>query len=136
MLLAEEPRNGYQLMQELSQRSQGQWRPSAGSIYPALQQLEDEGLATAEDKVFQLTDAGKKYLADHGGEMQAPWEEMAGAADDEVVSLMNVMRQAGEAAMQVAQSGNANQLAEARKVLTAARRSLYRLLAEDDAGQA
>ena len=43
-LLAEEPRNGYQLIQELTERSGGVWRPSPGSIYPALQQLEDEGL--------------------------------------------------------------------------------------------
>src|SRR5215210_86537 len=44
VLLAEEPRNGYQLMQEIEERSDGVWRPSPGSVYPALQQLEDEGL--------------------------------------------------------------------------------------------
>src|SRR4051794_39858108 len=44
LLLAEEPRNGYQIMQELEERSEGMWRPSPGSVYPALQQLEDEGL--------------------------------------------------------------------------------------------
>src|SRR5918997_3263983 len=44
VLLDEEPRNGYQLMQEIEERSDGAWRPSPGSIYPALQQLEDEGL--------------------------------------------------------------------------------------------
>ena len=47
-LLAEEPRNGYQLMQEIERRSDGAWRPSPGSVYPALQQLEDEGLIRAE----------------------------------------------------------------------------------------
>ena len=43
-LLAEEPPNGYQIIQEISERSGGVWRPSPGSVYPALQQLEDEGL--------------------------------------------------------------------------------------------
>ena len=44
LLLAEEPRNGYQIMQEVQERSDGVWSPSPGSVYPALQQLEDEGL--------------------------------------------------------------------------------------------
>ena len=47
-LLAEEPRNGYQLIQEIAERSGGVWQPSPGSVYPALQQLEDEGLIQAE----------------------------------------------------------------------------------------
>ena len=61
-LLAEEPMHGYQVMQELGERTGGRWRPSAGSIYPTLQQLEDEGLVTAEDRdgrqTFALTDSG------------------------------------------------------------------------------
>src|SRR6185503_9728292 len=48
-LLAEQPRNGYQIMQELEQRSRGAWRPSPGSVYPALQQLEDEGLVRVQE---------------------------------------------------------------------------------------
>ena len=63
-LLAEEPRNGYRLMQEIEHRSDGVWRPSPGSVYPALQQLEDEGLVRSEEtegrKLFQLTDAGRE----------------------------------------------------------------------------
>ena len=66
LLLAEEPRNGYQLMQEIESRSDGVWRPSPGSVYPALSQLEDEGLVRAEEgspgKVFALTDAGRKHV--------------------------------------------------------------------------
>src|SRR5919202_2223391 len=62
VLLAEEPRNGYGLMQEIEQRSGGAWRPSPGSVYPALQQLGDEGLVRSETRdggnVFELTDAG------------------------------------------------------------------------------
>ena len=67
LLLAEEPRNGYQIMQEVEERSDGVWRPSPGSVYPALQQLEDEGLIRSEEsdgrKLFALTDAGRKVVA-------------------------------------------------------------------------
>src|SRR5580693_6737018 len=66
LLLAEEPRNGYQIMQEVGERSEGAWRPSPGSTYPALQQLEDEGLIRSEEhdgrKLFALTDAGKEHV--------------------------------------------------------------------------
>ena len=67
LLLAEEPRNGYQLMQEIEERSGGRWRPSPGSVYPALSQLEDEGLVRWPSKVepgrvFEITDAGREHL--------------------------------------------------------------------------
>src|SRR6202163_3162059 len=68
LLLAEEPRNGYQIMQEVEERSDGVWRPSPGSVYPALQQLEDEGLIRSEEtdgrKLFVLTEAGQAYVAE------------------------------------------------------------------------
>jgi DNA-binding PadR family transcriptional regulator len=67
LLLADEPRNGYGLMQAIEERSGGLWRPSPGSIYPTLSQLEDEGLirAVAADsgKVYELTDAGRQVVA-------------------------------------------------------------------------
>src|SRR3954454_19201335 len=69
VLLAEEPRNGYGLMQEIESRSGGAWRPSPGSVYPALQQLEDEGLVRATDaagrKAFELTDEGRAYVTEN-----------------------------------------------------------------------
>src|SRR6202008_1762144 len=65
-LLAEEPRNGYQLMQEIERRSEGVWRPSPGSVYPALQQLEDEGLVQPAEsegkKAYELTAEGREYV--------------------------------------------------------------------------
>ncbi len=67
-LLAEEPRNGYQLMQEIEERSGGVWRPSPGAIYP-LSQLEDEGLVTAtkqgSGRTFELTDEGRAHVEEH-----------------------------------------------------------------------
>ncbi len=76
LLLAEEPRNGYQIMQEVEERSDGFWRPSPGSVYPALQQLEDEGLIRSEEiegrKLFRLTDAGEAQLKDRGEDARRP----------------------------------------------------------------
>ena len=131
LLLAEQPRNGYQIMQELEQRSQGTWRPSPGSVYPALQQLEDEGLIIAENKLYALTEAGKKYVAEHADELP-PWEEFAEAAGDDVMGLMQLIRDAGAAAIQVVHHGDSKQISEARKVLMQTRRALYKILSESD----
>jgi DNA-binding PadR family transcriptional regulator len=135
-LLAEQPRNGYQIMQELEQRSQGMWRPSPGSVYPALQQLEDEGLVKAQEsgagRVFMLTEQGQAYVKEHREEVEAPWESMSSAAGEGMLDFMNLMRSIGTAAMQIATGGTAPQVAQARKVLAETRRALYRILAEDD----
>src|SRR5258708_10997912 len=82
-LLAEEPMNGYQIIQEISERSGGVWRASPGSIYPALQQMEDEGLITAEAgeggrRAYQLTEDGRAYAAAHPDELRAPWDVVTG----------------------------------------------------------
>jgi DNA-binding PadR family transcriptional regulator len=134
-LLAEQARNGYQIMQELEQRSGGVWRPSPGSVYPALQQLEDEGLVRAADsgggRVFELTERGRSYVKEHASELSAPWGAMSSAAGDDVVSMIHLCRQLGIAAVQVVRAGNAAQIAEARKIVGEARRALYRLVAED-----
>jgi DNA-binding PadR family transcriptional regulator len=133
-LLAEEPRNGYQLMQEIERRSEGVWRPSPGSVYPALQQLEDEGLVRAEEtdgrKLFHLTDAGRAAAeALEGG---APWDVASESVDADVWELFNVGRQVGMAVFQISQAGTEQQVAAARDVLTNARRALYGILAENE----
>ena len=132
-LLAEEPMHGYQIINELEARSGGRWRPSAGSIYPTLQQLEDEGLVRAEERdgrrVFTLTEAGRKAAeasTTRGG--AAPW----GATDEDGASLRNLLVQVAAATVQIGQVGSPELTVEARKVLTETRRSLYRLLAEDE----
>jgi DNA-binding PadR family transcriptional regulator len=136
-LLAEQPRNGYQIMQELESRSRGVWRPSPGAVYPALSQLEDEGLIKADDsgsgKVFVLTERGRKEAA-RAGENDAPWEAVSDAAGSDVPEMFHLLKQVGAAALQVAQAGSAAQIAEARKILAGTRKALYRLLAEDGAG--
>jgi DNA-binding PadR family transcriptional regulator len=135
-LLAEEPRNGYQIMQEVQERSEGAWHPSPGSVYPALQQLEDEGLIRSEEddgrKRFVLTDAGKEYLDQRDPEARAPWEQFAGEFSNQAAELGKLMREVAFAFAQVMRTGSEGQMSEARKVLIAARRDLYRILADGD----
>jgi DNA-binding PadR family transcriptional regulator len=135
-LLAEEPRNGYQLIQEIEERSGGEWRPSPGAVYPALQQLTDEGLIEAEEqegrRVFRLSDSGRAYAEAHPDEMNAPWEAMTSDVRDDVRDLFATAAKTGAAVMQIVHTGDENQVAEARKILTEARRRLYRLLADDE----
>jgi DNA-binding PadR family transcriptional regulator len=136
LLLAEEPRNGYQIMQEVQERSDGIWRPSPGSVYPALQQLEDEGLIRSEErdgrKLFALTDAGRAYLEERGSDQPAPWEKMSGGVSDEAHELGAIMREVAFAFAQVMRSGSEAQMEKAREVLTAVRRDLYRILADGE----
>jgi DNA-binding PadR family transcriptional regulator len=79
LLLAEEPMHGYQLMQAITERTSGAWRPSPGAVYPTLSQLEDEGLidtvAQGGRKLATLTDAGQAYLQTHGDTMPDPFAE-------------------------------------------------------------
>lgn len=131
-LLAEEPMHGYQIIQELTERTEGVWRPSPGSVYPTLQQLEDEELivpAASETgkRVFALTDAGREAAA----ASPAPWAEVAGEADDALVALRDLALQVLDATRQVAAAGSAAQLEAAQTILRDARKALYRLLADE-----
>jgi DNA-binding PadR family transcriptional regulator len=136
LLLAEEPRNGYQIMQEVQERSGGVWSPSPGSVYPALQQLEDEGLIRTEEgdgrKLFALTDEGRALLADRGADRPAPWEQTGDGAG-EAHQLGRLMREVASAFVQVMRTGSGSQMAKARDVLAGTRRDLYRILADGDA---
>jgi DNA-binding PadR family transcriptional regulator len=136
-LLAEQPRNGYQIIQEIAARSGGVWQPSPGSVYPALQQLEDEGLIHAEGaesgrKAFALTDEGRAYMAAHADEVTAPWEIVAGRERGGSLEMRSLIGQLAMAAMQVTHAGSDAQVAEAQRILKDTRRSLYRILAADD----
>jgi DNA-binding PadR family transcriptional regulator len=132
-LLSEAPMHGYQIIQELSARSGGAWSPSAGSVYPTLQLMADEGLIKAEEtagkKVFSLTEAGTAAVAENA-DQPAPWEEVAqsdagnGSYREAVAKLMH-------AAFQIGKSGSTNQVAAGIEVLNDARKKLYAILAED-----
>jgi DNA-binding PadR family transcriptional regulator len=134
LLLAEEPRNGYQLMQTIEERSDGRWRPSPGSVYPTLAQLEDEGLIRPAEidgqKVFEITEAGRARLAERE-DAPAPWEHGDEADEDSHRQLRSLIGALAAAAMQVQQAGDEQQIQQARELLSEARRGLYRILAED-----
>jgi DNA-binding PadR family transcriptional regulator len=138
-LLAEgQPWNGYQIIQEIGARTQDLWRPSAGSVYPALQQLEDEGLIRAEvtgddrRRMYTLTEDGQAYVQRHADELRASWDAVTGSVDAAEVQLWDTIRQVGVAVTQVAQAGSAAQVQQAGKILADTRRALYRILAADD----
>jgi DNA-binding PadR family transcriptional regulator len=139
LLLAEEPRNGYQLMQEIENRSEGAWRPSPGSVYPALQQLEDEGLIRSEEiegrKAYRLTVQGLSQVEQRDPAQPAPWEQMSDAGPQQARELAKTMRELAFAFAQVMHTGSADQQEQARKALAEARRTLYRILGEGDAGE-
>jgi DNA-binding PadR family transcriptional regulator len=134
VLLSEQPMHGYQVIQELTERSGGVWRPSPGSIYPTLQLLEDEGLVASEEsdgrRVFKLTDAGKAEVAKRGEDAPAPWAMSGGAGP--LMELRDVGFTVAAAVMQVAQTGDDRQIARAKEILSETRKSLYRLLSEDE----
>ena len=134
-LLAEEPRNGYQLMQAIEERSQGIWRPSPGSVYPTLAQLEDEGLIrsleTEGTRVFEITDAGLEHLATRAEE-PAPWESSSEHAENPLAEFGPLVIQIGKATFQVAAVGDQAQRDRARSLLAQTRSALYRILAEDE----
>ena len=139
LLLAEGPLNGYQIMQEIERRSDGVWRPSPGSVYPALAQLEAEGLGRTQEggdrRTFVLTEAGRAHVDKRRSELGAPWEQMTGSVDDDVGALFRELRRVWMAAGQISQLGNANQIAGARRILADARRALYSLLGEDESDE-
>ena len=131
-LLAEEPRNGYQIIQELAERSGGIWRPSPGSIYPTLQLLADEGLVSGDEsggrRLFTLTDAGREEASRYEG--RSPFNQERDETFEVAHRFRAEMGQLGMAVWQVAQVGTEAQRAEILDVLAEARRRAYQLLAD------
>jgi DNA-binding PadR family transcriptional regulator len=138
-MLASGPKHGYELMKELETKSGGIYKASAGAIYPALQQLEDEGLVTSDTtggkRTYSLTEAGKDELgreaetvkriwqrAEQAGDW-APWMGMEGA---------EVMRPASElmkAALRAATRGSHDsaRIAKIREILERTKREIESL---------
>ncbi|MFY9783010.1 MAG: PadR family transcriptional regulator [Acidimicrobiales bacterium] len=132
-LLEERPMHGYEMMQELSERTSRLWRPSPGSVYPALQMLEDQGLVRSESadgrRQYTLTDEGREHLKVHP-HASAPWETMLRDADKGDMVLREDLRHVAVAVHQVAEAGTAEQKTRADALLKELRRQMYLLLAE------
>ncbi len=133
-LLNERPMHGYQIIREIEERTSGRWKPSAGSVYPTLQMLADEGLVTVETaddrKVYALTDEGREAAA-HVAE-NVPWSvEEEEDHGPRVGTLAKAAFELADAVTSVARSGNVEQREEAVSVLRDARRSIYTILSRD-----
>jgi DNA-binding PadR family transcriptional regulator len=135
-LLAERPMHGYEMLQELARRTQDLWRPSPGSLYPALQLLEDQGLVRSVEEEgrrrFELTDSGRAERAARP-DGPLPWETMLRAADPGDMALSATLRQVQVAIGQVAEAGTTEQKTRAEALLAELRRQVYLLLAESPA---
>lgn len=135
-LLREGPRNGYQIMSEIEERSGGVWRPSPGAVYPALQQLADEGLVEAEEaggkRTFRLTEAGQRYLAENPDMARAAWESVADGGPGELPGLFVQAARLGGSILQMAHAGTPEQIHAAEALLERTRRTLYQILAGDE----
>ncbi|MFC5788948.1 PadR family transcriptional regulator [Agromyces tardus] len=143
-LLAEKPMHGYQIISEISERSGGVWKPSAGSVYPTLQLLADEGLVSAEEsngrKTYSLTEMGRAEAAASAD--RAPWptggtttSSSSGSGGRRDFGSAGPLAKAGmelaQAAAQVGRTGTPEQITEAVDILDEARRRLYSILARD-----
>lgn len=132
-LLNDRPMHGYEMIQEIAERSGGAWKPSPGSVYPTLQLLEDEGLIESASeggkKLFTLTETGR---TEAGAGPDAPWEEVGRGVDWEA---MQEIKQAGfglvEAFRQVWATGTPDQREKAMAVVNDARKKLYLILADE-----
>jgi DNA-binding PadR family transcriptional regulator len=126
-VLSDRPMHGYQVITELESRTNGRWRPSAGSVYPTLQLLEDEGLLRSEEvegrRTYSLTDAGRQAAEEHPLETDGA---------DDAPDVDRQLRSVAEASMQIQRFGTPEANTAAREILAEARRKLYLLLAEDE----
>jgi DNA-binding PadR family transcriptional regulator len=131
---SEEPINGYQVIQQIAERTDGVWKPSPGSVYPTIAQLQDEGLvedAPTGRKAIRLTDAGVSYAQEHAAELEAVWAPFEAEPDDtEAVNFKQVIRQTVGAVVEVMTNGTPEQREQAVRILADTRRRLYGLLAE------
>jgi DNA-binding PadR family transcriptional regulator len=133
-LLAEGPKHGYQLMKEMKERSGGVYNASAGSVYPTLQQLEDERLITSGQqsgrRVYQLTAAGRKELAKDPESVRQIWERAEQCEDwgqfigPESMLLYGPLAALVRASLRAAGSGKTDR---ASHILDRARRELEQL---------
>jgi DNA-binding PadR family transcriptional regulator len=136
-LLAEQPMHGYEMIREIEERSEGFWKPSAGSIYPTLQLLEEQGLIEAEEadgkRRFSLTDEGHNAADEQSqGDRQSPWEQVRSGAPAELVQLGTSVQQLRAAVAQALNAADEAQRGRIRELLDETRRGIYSILAEED----
>lgn len=140
VLAAGGPLNGYQVIQAISERTKGAWKPSPGSVYPTVQQLEDEGLLETREvegrRALHLTAAGREYVDANPDLLAETWqpfvdgEQVTHGPAGGISALAPAIKRLMSAVGQVVTQGSDAQRAEAVEILDDARRRLYGLLAE------
>jgi DNA-binding PadR family transcriptional regulator len=136
----EEQVNGYQVIQQISERTGGAWRPSPGSVYPTIQQLQDEGLVASDDergrRSLTLTAEGQSYVAENADELAKVWAPFERRDRDQeqrggdYADLKPEIGQVMGAVWQIVTSGSEQQRRAAVEVLVDTRRRLYGILAD------
>lgn len=131
--------NGYQVIQQITERSNGAWRPSPGSVYPTIQQLEDEGLLRTVERngrrSLELTPTGEEYVTDHADELSAVWAPFADPDPEDLGDFVDLRPEIGQvmsAVWQIVTNGSDRQRRAAVDILIETRRKLYGVLADGD----
>jgi DNA-binding PadR family transcriptional regulator len=137
---ADDPINGYQVIQQIGERSKGAWRPSPGSVYPTIQQLQDEGLVESDDergrRTIRLTSEGLAHCRENADQLTEVWapfetgpEHRAGG---DFSDLKPEIGQVMSAVWQIVTNGSDQQRRAAIDILVETRRKLYGVLADGD----
>lgn len=134
VLLADRAMHGYEMIQEISERSDGLWRPSPGSVYPTLQLLVDEGLIKATEsegskRLFELTDDGRTAAEKVE---TPPWQEIAEGVDPGAANLRTAVTQLMGAVAQSAYAATDEQQQRIVDIVNNARREVYNILGETE----
>ncbi|GAA2445007.1 PadR family transcriptional regulator [Agromyces soli] len=131
-LLEERPRHGYELIQALSERFGGTYSPSAGTIYPRLAKLEEEGLVTktsdGRKSIYEITDAGRAELDARRHEL----DDIENDVTDSVRRLAQDVRQNVDDAMRSLRAELASAAREAKRSATSVRGETVNLHADSN----
>ena len=136
-LLEEGPAHGYELMKRLEERSGGMYKASAGTVYPVLQQLEDEGLVRSREdegkRVYELTDQGREELEEHAEQIARIWKRAGGWKEwgshlgPESAEIWSSWGRLTKAAFKAAARGDFEDVERVREILDRARKELQDL---------
>jgi DNA-binding PadR family transcriptional regulator len=139
-----EPLNGYQVIQQIAERTDGAWKPSPGSVYPTIAQLEEEGLLDGDDergrRTVSLSATGRAFLDQHADEVDEVWAPFTreraerpsrdGEAGPDFATLKPELGRVMNAVWQIITTGTDDQRRAGVGVLVEARRALYQILAD------
>lgn len=131
-LLKDKPAHGYEIIRALENRFYGFYSPSAGSVYPTLQLLEDMGYVKSSEqdgkKVYTITDSGKEFLKERGETMDKIKAHMhdwcRGGSHEEMRDVMRDMGHLGRSIMRRARHMDAEKLSRIREIISRAEREI------------